>query len=399
MAKKKKKKDKITERDLAGFKYFKKLSRMLAGLHSVACERDKAHQRLLHMDEYMTLLLLTMFSPICTSLRAMQQASELKKVQRKLRVPRASLGSLSEAARIFDSDLLLELIGQLADQVAPQAPHAQLNDLGQILTLVDGTLLTSLPKTVEALWLDETHRAFKTHVHYELLKAVPIKATLTDANHSEKAVLRQELEADRLYVLDRGYAGFDLLQAIIEAQSSFVCRLPQSYCWTTLQESVLTPEAVEAGVLRDQWVELGEGKARKKLKQPLRVIQLKCTERTLKSVRQMREKNKKEIVMIVVTNRTDLPAEVIALIYRYRWQIEIFFRYFKHMLGCRHLLSYCDNGVELQTYAGIIACLLIALYSGRKPTRRTFEMFCWFMSGWADEEELLAHIHKLSQHA
>ena len=99
--------------------------------------------------------------------------------------------------------------------------------------------------------------------------------------------------------------------------------------------------------------------------------------------------------MLVVTNRTDLDADVIALIYHYRWQIEIFFRYFKHMLGCRHLLSHCDNGIEIQTYAGIIACLLMGLYTGGKVTKRTFEMFCWYSMGWADDEEMAAHISKL----
>ena len=101
--------------------------------------------------------------------------------------------------------------------------------------------------------------------------------------------------------------------------------------------------------------------------------------------------------MLVCTDRLDLPADVIALIYKYRWQIEIFFRFFKHVLGCRHLLSYCDNGIELQIYAAIIACLLIALYTGRKPTLRTYEMFCWYLTGWADEDELMAHIEKLKK--
>jgi len=45
---------------------------------------------------------------------------------------------------------------------------------------------------------------------------------------------------------------------------------------------------------------------------------------------------------------------VIGLIYLHRWQVEIFFRFFKHVLGCRHLLSHCENGIELETYAAII---------------------------------------------
>jgi len=98
----------------------------------------------------------------------------------------------------------------------------------------------------------------------------------------------------------------------------------------------------------------------------------------------------------LATDRLYLAADMAALIYKCRWQVEIFFRSFKHIPGCRHLLSYCDNGVELQTYAAIIACLLIALYTGCKPTKRTYEMFRWYFSGWADEDELTAHIEQLS---
>ena len=65
------------------------------------------------------------------------------------------------------------------------------------------------------------------------------------------------------------------------------------------------------------------------------------------------------------------------------------------MLGCRHLLSQCENGIEIQTYVAIIACLLISLWTGRKPTLRTYEMLCFYMGGLASEDELLAHIEKL----
>ena len=82
----------------------------------------------------------------------MQQASELKKVQKKLGVPRSSLGSLSEAARVFDSDLLIGIIGELASDLKPVPHSAKLDDIKAILTIVDGTLLKALPKTVDALW-------------------------------------------------------------------------------------------------------------------------------------------------------------------------------------------------------------------------------------------------------
>ena len=67
----------------------------------------------------------------------------------------------------------------------------------------------------------------------------------------------------------------------------------------------------------------------------------------------------------------------------YRWTIEVFFRFFKHVLGCRHLLSHDPVGIQIQTYCAIIACMLINLWTGRKPTLRTYEMICHYFTGLA----------------
>ena len=99
--------------------------------------------------------------------------------------------------------------------------------------------------------------------------------------------------------------------------------------------------------------------------------------------------------MVLVTNRLDLDAELLAVAYRYRWAVELFFRWVKCVLGCRHLLSQGINGVRLQVYAAFIASLLISLWVGRAPTKRTYEMLCFYLSGWATEAELIAHIDRL----
>jgi hypothetical protein len=104
-------------------------------------------------------------------------------------------------------------------------------------------------------------------------------------------------------------------------------------------------------------------------------------------------------LLLIATNLLDLPAWIIALLYRYRWTIEIFFRFFKHTLGCRSLLSHDPAGIEIQTYCAIMACMLISLWTGRKPTLRTYEMICYYFTGLAEEDELLAHLAKLPPHA
>jgi IS4 transposase len=93
----------------------------------------------------------------------------------------------------------------------------------------------------------------------------------------------------------------------------------------------------------------------------------------------------------------DLEADLVALGYRFRWSVELFFRWFKRILGMRHLIAESANGVRIQVYVAIIASLLLSLWVGRKPTKRTYEMFCLFFAGWASEQELLAHIEKLHQ--
>ncbi|HEY5866774.1 MAG TPA: IS4 family transposase, partial [Candidatus Tectomicrobia bacterium] len=66
----------------------------------------------------------------------------------------------------------------------------------------------------------------------------------------------------------------------------------------------------------------------------------------------------------------------------------MFFRWVKGVLGCRHVLSQGINGVRLQVSAACIASLLISLWVGRVPTKRTYEMLCFYLSGWATEAEV-----------
>jgi len=96
---------------------------------------------------------------------------------------------------------------------------------------------------------------------------------------------------------------------------------------------------------------------------------------------------------------TDVNAKLSWVIttFSWRWSIELFFRFFKQILGCRKLYFHSQNGIWLQTYWAIIACMWICLWTGRKPTKRTYEMVCYYFLGLASEAELLAHLDKLKR--
>ncbi len=383
------KRQKIKERDLRGFKYFKSLSALLKGLHSAGCERDRAGNRTLFMDQYVSLLLLYMFNPICSSIRSLQQAGELKKVQRLLGCSRASLGSLSEASRVFESSLLEPIIAQLTEQLGPISQDKKL-EVGQVITLVDGSSIQALQKLTQAAW-DTDKPGIKAHTQFDLEKYVPLKINISEDKSDERKVFLENLQPGRIYVNDRGYACFKLFQAIVDSKSSFVCRLREDTVYETIQEKPLTEDARKAGIIFDRTVIAGSSeKLREDFKQPLRLIAVECQPH-LKRGQGPRQSE----MILIATDRLDLDAEVIALLYQKRWAIEIFFRFFKHVLGCRHLLSLCENGIELQMYAAIIACMLISLWTGKKPTLRTYEMLCWHLCGMADEQEMQNHINKL----
>jgi hypothetical protein len=378
----------VEAKDIHGLKYFQQLRPLLAPLRGIGTETDKAGNRRLFFDDYAALLLLSFFNPTLKSLRALQQASDLDKVQKKLGAPRASLGSLSAAARDFDADALQAIIGELAHKALPLHTGRRADKDAEFLrglTAVDGSLLPALPKMAWALWLDDTHRAAKLHLHFDVFKAVPCHATITDGNANEKKELRAAVQPDRLYVVDRGYAEYQLFQDIIDAKSNFIGRIRDNAVFKLVEERPLSDDAKKAGVVRDRVVWLGCESSGQAFKQPLRLVEVA----TGKNDSQGRPE-----ILLLSSDRLDLDAAWIALGYKYRWTVELFFRWFKCILGCQHLLSTCHNGVAIQVYLALIASLLIVLWTGNKPSKRTFEMLCLYFQGWASERELLAHLQR-----
>ena len=391
---------KIQEKDVRGLKYFDQLGPLLERLHDSGCKRDIAGNRSLHFDQYCMLILLYFFNPVVKSLRGLQQASELKNVQKKLGCPRTSLGSLSESVSIFDPERLKEIIAELAVQLEPLGRDPRLKDVRDTVTLVDSTLISILPHLTEASLKPSKSSGlvkWRLHTHFEVDRHVPRRMDVTPdggGDHDERAVLERTVESDRLYVMDRGYAKFALFNRIVAAKSSYVCRIRDNSVYEVREERPLTPAARAERVTGDKIIALGS----ETVERPDQCVRLITIQAKPHQKRTAAPAPGCDGTLRIATNLLDVPAEIIALLYHYRWTIEIFFRFFKQILGCRHLLSGSRNGIEIQTYCAIIACMLISLLTGKKPTLRTYEMICWYFIGVAELEELLAHIEKLKKH-
>jgi hypothetical protein len=398
---------KIDPRQLGHLKKLRHLLPVLAPLRDCGCARDVAGNRELHFDQYVTLVLLYLFNPMIDSVRALQEAAAVEKLAGQLGVGRFSLGSFSESVRVFEPQKLREVIRQLAGELKPAAAAADPRlkaHLKHTLTVADGTVLDAIAKVAEAFWLkfkDGTPKhAWKLHVEFEVDSFCAVEAELTDARNSghsdEKQVLRKKLKAGHCYVTDRWFSQFTLFNEINAIGSSYVCRGKENSTFEVVEERLLSDADLAAGVVRDAVVKMGlSSKPQDKPDHPMRIVIIEAEPHEKRGGRKGKTAGAgNKGIIVLVTNLLDVPAEIVALIYQYRWTIEVFFRFFKQTLGCRHLLSQRVEGIQIQMYCAVIACMLINLWTGRKPGKHMVNMLAWYFMGVATLAEVQAFLDR-----
>lgn len=368
--------------DIGGFKYLRSFAEVLGPLRDPAAHGNRA----LFMDQYVSLLLLYFFNPVLTSLRGLQQATGLANVQEAVGVQAMSLGALSRnGGYVFDPALLEPMVQQVAAKacaVARAQADPTLDQTNLAVIAADGSFLRALPSMSWALFRKKTpHRGVKLHLQLDVRTRVPLYGELGAAMSSEKKALAKALRTQALYLLDRGYIDYTLLQEIHEAGSNFVARLKDNASYRVLRDRPLSGADQAAGVLVDQEVEMGSKFTAGQLTAKVRRLVIEGPDGR----------------RLVLLTDTDLPAHVVADLYRWRWQVELFFRWFKCILGCTHWISRTRQGLTLQVYVALLASLLITLWTGRKPTKRTFEMLCHYFAGWASAAELATHLEGLKK--
>jgi hypothetical protein len=92
-------------------------------------------------------------------------------------------------------------------------------------------------------------------------------------------------------------------------------------------------------------------------------------------------------VIRLLTN-LDVEAHVVGLLYRYRWQVELFFRWLKVFANFTHLMSHSRQGVLLSFYVAVIGVMLLYLESGAKPSKYAFSLLGMVANGGASLEEI-----------
>jgi len=243
------------------------------------------------------------------------------------------------------------------------------------LTAVDGTVLRAVPRMAWAP-AGGPGTAIRLHLHFNVFDQIPAAWPITPGHVCERKVLAQTVQPGAMIVADR-HCGHDFaLLAQWRANGiDFVLRLYNNLVFAPVgPERPLTEADRRAGVVWDRRVRLGvhgDGPV-------LRVVRVEAN----------------GDVFHLVTTREDLSAELIGLIYRQRWQIELLFKWIKTILNCRHWLAESPAGVQIQIYCVLIASLLLMLWTGQRSNKRMVESLQWYWTGMATEEDLVTLLQR-----
>lgn len=367
----------ITEEQLAGYQTVRKFRRLIDA-KLAARPAGQVHpsesdpRRKLGGGDFLALLLFALYNPVLKSMRAIVTASHFEKVRDSLDVSSVSLGSFSETQHMLDPELLREVFQDLSARLAfkPKSGDPRLEVFVERMVAADGSFFAALPRMSWAVYRPEGGNCkVKLHLLFESLRGGIADARVTAGNVCERKALKKMIRAGKLYVGDRYYGmEYDYFDCFEEKKADFAFRIKANAVYEVLEERAVSADAAAYGVVGDQLVRFPHA--------------------SKSSVWRLVTVHREDKEFLLLTNRLDIDAEVVGMLYRHRWEVELFFKWLKCILKCQHFLLESPHGVAIQIYTALILALLLSSLTGKKPTQRQMEAIQLHLMGYCSEAEL-----------
>lgn len=196
-------------------------------------------------------------------------------------------------------------------------------------------------------WADfrKTKAAVKMHTLIDLRGPIPTWVAITTGKvHDVRMLDHLPIEKDAFYAMDRGYVDFARLYAIHQQGAFFVVRAKDNLKCKRLYSN---PKDKETEVRADQIITLVTQKSKKGYPERLRRVSFVDKER-----------NKR---LVFLTNNFEIPAEIVAAVYKQRWQVELFFKWIKQHLRIKSFIGTSVNAVKSQIWVALCIYLLVAI--------------------------------------
>ncbi len=190
--------------------------------------------------------------------------------------------------------------------------------------------------------------AIKLPLAFALNRMIPVQFLNTEANASERTMLLSMLEAGVTYISDRGYVSFQLFHDICATQAHFIIRATSNLLYEvyeTLQVDIPEQWAKFCTVVQDSKIIF----ANDKHKHEYRAVSFIALGEYFS----------------LITDRFDLKTSEVIMLYAYRWQVELIFRFLKRTMHAIHLMSHDPTGIEIQFTLYMISYLLLLHFKQR----------------------------------
>ena len=246
--------------------------------------------------------------------------------------------TLKDGFARFESKHFKQLWESLGEQInLCKVPY--LDEIG-IFRVIDGSLF---PTLLAMNWTNyrKTKNAFKLHLSFDLNRMIPTEFWVGKGNSSERKFLESVVQAGLTYIADRGYFSFGLADKILQANAFFVFRGRHNLLYEVIEKLTIKHENLPSCFTQ-------------------------VTDEIIIFTSDEKQNQVRLITFVVagsyfrlITNRFDLTTLKIIILYAYRWQIELFFKFMKRTLKGLHLFNHSQNGVEIQFYVLLSVALLL----------------------------------------
>jgi hypothetical protein len=273
-------------------------------------------------------------------------------------VSRSTLADANEQRdfKIYET-FAYELVGY-TKQLAIKDPELESITAGNIYAL-DTTIVDLCLNVFWWASFRKAKGAVKIHTLLDLKTAIPVFVHITPASvHDVNGLDLIQYEPGGFYIMDRGYMDFERLAKIDRHDAFFVIRPRDNLQFYRLSSSQVDKTT---GILCDQQIALKSFYPRN------------AYDKTLRRIKYFDVDQKRTLVFL--TNNTKLTPSQIALLYRYRWRIELLFKWIKQHLKIKSFWGRSVNAVKTQIYIAIITYLLMIIIKHKlKLSQSTYEI-------------------------
>jgi len=205
----------------------------------------------------------------------------------------------------------------------------------------------------------KTKAGIKLHTLFDVNTQIPVFIHITEANvHDVNAMDVIDYEPRAYYIFDRAYVDYERLFRITKAKAYFVVRAKSNVKFKRMYSQKVDKST---GIKYDQ-IGRVEG-----------FYTSKAYPKKIRKVKFFDIENKK--MLIFLTNNFELSAEDIALLYKQRWQVELFFKWIKQHLKVKTFWGTTENAVRIQINVAIITyCLVSIIAKDLKINRSNYEI-------------------------